>query len=333
LQIQYGLFKKHKIFLYYRSTYKDGAFFAIKEFIPSNWKIVNLSTVNQIILDKTPINISANNFCLSGYGDRMMDLFNFAILANVYNAIISIKWVPFVDTTYKDYPSWRFQDTHISAITQFIKFPSYIELCETDTNHQYHANTYMGGTTSPEILYNEFKDIITFDNFLKTIEEIKSDFKLHVENYVHPRPFITVHLRRTDKLRGRDGFQINISELSDLDIKTIIAIQGAKEKGYTDFYLASDSEETKKMYTENLNLMGLNVINPPNIHNLLESYYDTWLMCSSSLIIVSMKFSAFSLFPGLYFNIPIYNVYKNDAYTKYNSYIKIINDLSQIDPA
>ena len=68
LQIQYNLFDNKKIFLYSRSLEKDSPFFAIQRYIPADWKIIN-------IINSPEINLSVNNFCGSGYGDRMMDLF------------------------------------------------------------------------------------------------------------------------------------------------------------------------------------------------------------------------------------------------------------------
>ena len=325
LQIQYNLFDNKKIFVYSRELNKDGPFLAIQRYIPADWKIIN-------IINSTPkINISVNNFCESGYGDRMMDLFIYSIISKILDAKSYLKWTLFTETTWIGYPSWRFVDTDISLFINFIKLPSYIELVSANTNHQYITTQYLGGCVSPLKIYEMlFKETISHKTFLQIVNSVKKDYSFQFDKYTHSKPYVTVHLRRTDKLRGYDNFQINMSELNDLDQKTIVAIQLAKEKGYTDFYLASDSDETKRLYTAKLYEMGLHIIQPPNTHNLLESYYDTWIMSSSSLILVSMRYSAFSLFPALYFDIPIYNVMGYEPYENFSQYITLIKDLNQL---
>ena len=324
LQIQYNLFDNKKIFLYSRRLEKDTPFFAIQRYIPADWKIIN-------IINSPEINLSVNNFCESGYGDRMMDLFIYSIISKAYNAKSYLKWTLFTETTWIGYPPWRFIDTDISLFISFIKLPSYIELVSANTNHQYTSIKYLGGCVSPLTIYHTlFKNTISHETFLRIVNSVKKDYSFQFDKYTHSKPYVTVHLRRTDKLRGYDNLQINMSELNDLDQKTIVAIQLAKAKGYTDFYLASDSDETKKLYTAKLNEMGLHVIQPPNTHNLLESYYDTWIMSSSSLILVSMRYSAFSLFSALYFDIPIYNVIGHEPYENFSQYITLIKDLNQL---
>ena len=324
LQIQYNLFENKNIFLYTRGLEKDSPFFAIQRYIPADWKIINIINVPKN-------NISVNNFCQSGYGDRMMDLFIYSILSKVYDAKSYLKWTLFTGTTWIGYPPWRFVDTDISLFINFIKLPSYIELVSTDTNHQYTSTQNLGGCVSPLTIYDKnFKNTFSHETYLEIVNSVKKDYSFQFDKYTHSKPYVTVHLRRTDKLQGYDNLQINMSELNDLDMKTFAAIQVAKEKGYTDFYLASDSTDTKKMYTAKLNEMGLHVIQPPNTYNLLESYYDTWIMSSSSLILVSMKYSAFSLFPALYFDIPIYNILGYEPYESFTNYITLIKDLGQL---
>jgi len=47
LQIQYNLFANHKIYLYYRSTDTNGPFYAIKNYIPKDWSVIDISTCVQ----------------------------------------------------------------------------------------------------------------------------------------------------------------------------------------------------------------------------------------------------------------------------------------------
>jgi hypothetical protein len=280
--------------------------------------------------------ISVNNFCRSGYGDRMLDLFVISILTKLYNTTSKIKWIPFEGQNFAEFPSWRFKDTHIENFIKFFKLPSYIELVSNDTNEQTKFNEYLGGVISPSLFYSKYLQN-NIDNTLykEVINNVKNDFSIRVDDYIHNKPYVTVHLRRTDKLKGICVTQINLSSddtLEILDQKTLQSIEILKEKGYTDFYLASDSYETKSSYTLKLNAMGLTVINPHNKYDLLESYYDTWIMKSSSLIIVSTKYSTYSLFNALLFNIPLHNVLGHSLYDnyKFNEDVTIIRDLSTL---
>jgi hypothetical protein len=281
--------------------------------------------------------ISINNFCKSGYGDRILDLFVLSILTKVENTTSKIKWIPFEGVNeYSLIPSWRFLDTHIENFTSFFKLPSYIELVSHDTQEEKQFNDYLGGVISPLRFYDKYlTNVISHELYKDIVNTVKKDFGIKVDDYVHNKPYVTVHLRRTDKLRGVCVTQINLSSDDTLDIldkKTLESIQIAKEKGYTDFYLASDSSETKTLYTNKLNEMGLTVIQPSNKYNLIESYYDTWMMKSSSLIIVSTKYSTYSLFNALLFDIPLHNVLGHSLYDefRYNEHVNIIRDLNNL---
>jgi hypothetical protein len=149
------------------------------------------------------------------------------------------------------------------------------------------------------------------------VSDVKKSIRLRVPDYQHPRPFCTVHLRRTDKISETDDLSIKTAEINDLNTRTVAAILKAKEKGITSFFLASDDEATKNAFALFLAEQGLECVQPPNTYNLIESYYDIWVMKSSSLIIQSMMFSTFSLFPCILWDIPLWTVYENSPIFKY----------------
>jgi hypothetical protein len=279
--------------------------------------------------------ISINTFSRSGYGDRILDLFSLSILTKVENTTSKIKWTP-VQKVSEYSPSWCLLDTHIESFISFFRLPSYIELVSDNTYEEKQFNNHLGGIMSPSVFYDKYlKNTISYESFTEIANTVKKDFGIKVDDYIHNKPYVTVHLRRTDKLTGNCIHGINLSSDDTLDIldkKTFESIKIAKEKGYTDFYLASDSLETKTFYTNKLNEMGLTVIQPLNTYNLIESYYDTWIMKSSSLIIVSTKYSTYSLFVALIFDIPLHNPLGHTLYDnyKFNEHVNIIRDLNNL---
>jgi hypothetical protein len=278
------------------------------------------------------MSIYIDNFCISGYGDRLLDLFILSILGKLTKNNIIINWIPFSkDEVIRDYnaPNWRWKDTLIENITSFFKLPSYIRLSNLNsldkTNEiplPYIYKIPMGGTLSPYSFYDScLKDILAYDNYKLLVEDTKKEFGLNIPDYKFDSPYITLHLRRTDKLRGVCITQINTNTedtLENLDNKTREKILDAKNKGYKHFYIASDSSTTKEEYKKYIKALGLIVIEPTNPYNLLESYFDTWIMKSSSLIMVSIKYSTYSLSCALIFNVPLINVLTLDVYKKWN---------------
>lgn len=252
------------------------------------------------------------NFTLSGYGDRMIDLFLLSILSSIYKEPVDIVWEEFNYNAHKQTtPEWRSKDTNLKTFLSFFKLPVSLRLYPYHPRRPY-ANEivitrYFGGTISPYAFLNK----IQMPNV--QIEDLKKEFSLQVPLYTPPTPYAVLHLRRSDKVRqtNTDEGMIHQSELDFLDQETKVAIRTC---GFRTFYIASDEINCKKEYTDFLISQGYEVLEPPNIHNLLPSYFDTWMMFSSSLIVVSMRYSNFSLFPALFRNIPLYTVLPPDRY-------------------
>jgi len=264
--------------------------------------------------------IAINSFTLSGYGDRMLDLLCMISYARIKGKTLYIRWQDFPGMEdYNDIPSWRFEDTKLSNFLNFFNLPTGVTLdYPLVQSAGYVENNYLGGMYSPRKFYDW---IITRENpqlsrdlWDKTVNEVRSELRFKVSDYVPETPYVVIHLRRTDKLRGVCGTQIVQAELQDLNEKTKEAIVKSIELGYTDFYIATDDPSSKEEYIEFLHQHGCTVITPPNVHSLLSSYYDTWMMKSSSLIIASMRYSTFSLFPALWWEIPLWTVFPDSQH-------------------
>jgi len=277
--------------------------------------------------------IAVNNFCKSGYGDRMIDLFIFSIYSKLMRESVHIHWVPFRGFDFTDIPQWRYIDTLRENFLNFFKLPETIQLEDNPIQSEKHFDEYLGGLTSPYNFYQRyFQGRLPLEFFNFVVQETKKEFGIHIPDFVFEKPYIVVHLRRTDKLRGVCETQINRNSedsIENLDKKTKQRILEAKEKGYQHFYIASDSVETKQEYTDYIKSLGLTVIQPENKYNLIESYYDTWIMKSSSIILVSTKYSTYSLSCALIYDKPLLNVLTEEVYRKYN-YDKHVNLIQEI---
>jgi hypothetical protein len=254
-----------------------------------------------------------NNFTLSGYGDRMIDLFLFSIISILFNETVHIYWETFRQS-YHSLPSWRSKDTTLTNFLSMFKLPCSLQLHDTifrctDKPFQH----YFGGTVSPHKLYSILNLNVDSVIYNSIVNDLKQQFSLKVPFYSPETPYTVIHLRRSDKVRSKDVDEgmIHQKELEELDIETKKAIQSL---GFKTFYIASDDPVCKQEYTNYITSLGYTVIQPENKHNLLESYFDTWMMFSSSAIIVSMRYSNFSLFPALIRNIPLYTVLPPDRY-------------------
>lgn len=282
-------------------------------FLPKVYKKVNnVSTSNNYIVVK--------NFTESGYGDRILDLFVLSIYAHSKQKNIIIHWKEFSGMSeYTDIPSWRFKDTKLENITSFFKFPDYVKIVSNipSIDNPEYFNEYIGGTTSPAAFLDRImNNSILNQQYNNIVKEVKTHFGFKVSKYNHIQPYVSIHLRRTDKLRGVCDTQIMKNDLDFLNQETKYAIEKAIEKGFCNFFIASDDPSSKQEFIDFITSRNCNIIQPENNHNLIESYYDTWVISSSSLIIPSMKYSTFSLFPALLFDIPLWYVLENCLYKR-----------------
>ncbi len=262
------------------------------------------------------------NFTLSGYGDRMLDLLCMTAFSRAIGMKLYIRWQDFPGMEdFKDVPAWRYQDTKLDNFTAFFRLPDNVQLEYAVIPYPKHEwRPYLGGTRSPTAFYEEFvagKVQISLERWMDLVNQVKSELGFKVSRYAPERPYAIVHLRRTDKLRGVCVTQIVRDELAFLNQETFAAIQTAKDTGITDFYIATDDPSARAEYVTFIESIGCRVILPENKHGLLSSYFDTWMMRSSSLIIASMRYSTFSMFPSVWWDIPLWTVLPDALHPTY----------------
>jgi len=262
------------------------------------------------------------HFTQSGYGDRMLDLLCLVSYSRAVGKNLYIRWQDFPGMEdFKEVPAWRYQDTKLENFTAFFRLPELTQLEYAIIPYPRHEwKPYIGGTRSPTTFYEQFvagKVQISFERWMTIVDQVKTELGFKVSSYVPENPYAIVHLRRTDKLRGVCATQIVKDELAFLNQETFAAIQTAKDTGITDFYIATDDPSARGEYVTFIESIGGRVIQPENKHGLLSSYFDTWMMRSSSLIIASMRYSTFSLFPSLWWNIPLWTVLPDALHSTY----------------
>ncbi len=278
--------------------------------------------------------ICVNNFCQSGFGDRLIDIFVFSIFSKVMKDTVRINWIPFQGMKdFQDVPKWRFTDTLLPNFLSFFKLPDSIKLSGAPSYEGPQFHEYLGGLTSPQGFYEKhLQNSVSLESYNQIVEDVRKEFSFQIPDYVPDVPYIFLHLRRTDKLRGVCETQINLDPedtLDHLDAKTKAHIEDAKRKGYTHFYIASDSVETKDEYKQFIESLGLTVLQPENTHKLIESYFDSWMMKSASIIMVSTKYSTYSLSTALIYNKPLLNVLTDSVYRKYkfDNHVNLLQEL------
>jgi hypothetical protein len=110
-------------------------------------------------------------------------------------------------------------------------------------------------------------------------------------------PNLTIHLRREDKVRLTDDSKIALDyrELDMINDLTKLTIDSFLEKNPDSKILfCSDDEEEKKRWEENYKN---NVIKSPTFEfDYEQTYYDIYIMSISDNILLSQRYSGFSMF-------------------------------------
>jgi hypothetical protein len=261
------------------------------------------------------------NPTLSGLGDRFIDLFLLSTLASLYGVSLFVDWPKF-DGDSKIHSKGRFEDVDPKNFCKYLKLPNNVKIIPNEVlnkisdNYFFNFGDYLGGVYSPLTFQKKYLPHINFDIFyeqyLKTISEFDFTdefYDLVVEQNI---PDVSVHLRRTDKLNGSDGWQIHNRELNDLNEKTTLVVEHLLSENidYT-LYFASDDASERDKYN---NLFEKNKINlSESFNNYLSTYIDLYLMAKSKIIIMSQKHSNFSCLAAMIGRNKLIYMYENCA--------------------
>ncbi len=241
---------------------------------------------------------------MSGLGDRLIDIFMLAGLARVRGDKIYVKWPPFtakaIDTHH------RTTDILLENVLKFISLPSEI-VFDADTPTQDSFDNYLGGGGEISSFYNAYvAGSCSIDEFHSVLRSVAKDFVFceALRSYLEtiPPKFVTLHVRRGDKVRNEahDGTYIHANELDWLNQMTYKALDYFVAQGYDTFFVCGDEDEKKMPFVNYVReSKGKTVFNLPDMPKWQATYYDLAVMTRSDFNVASQRYSAFSRFPCL----------------------------------
>ena len=177
---------------------------------------------------------------------------------------------------------------------------------------------YIGGVESPITFYENYvandnvifknnspfkknKSDITKEEFIKTFYSVCNSFqptkKLIDVSQIDTVPDLTIHLRREDKIRlSKFNHElIEYSELNDLNESTKLVIDSFLDKNpNANLFFCSDNEDEKLIFE---NQYKDNILRTPKFEfDFEQTYYDLYIMSISKNILLSQRYSGFSMF-------------------------------------
>jgi hypothetical protein len=266
----------------------------------------------------------------SGLCDRLIDFSLLATYARMNNLKFSSRW-PTIYTNYhnksyyhasennlngentildnssfhcKFFKEVRYDDYKSENFLRYFTLPenTFIDIDESNFKNIIYFNEYIGGMLSPNNFYEKFfKNTISLNNFISEFyslcNEYKPTKKLLDISKIEYIPNLTIHLRREDKVRlgNIDNVTLDYRELDNINILTEKAInEFLQKKPNSKILFCSDDKEEKKIWEEKYKN---NIIITPNFEFEYEqTFYDIYVMSISDNILLSQRYSGFSMF-------------------------------------
>lgn len=246
-------------------------------------------------------------------GDRLLDTVILSTYAKVLDVDLYFPWkdCPFTigggdDPTYsykdgenKTWDKVRFDDYKFENYTQYFNLPTNVRINESVNHPTHFFGDVLGGCTSPILFYKKYmSNLCSLEEFKKYFRETMSEFtptdKLLSLVNNKPKPDVSVHLRRTDKINTQGDYStfMTYDGLGLLNEKTHEAISKLYD-GKKSFYFSSDDIEERNKYQ----LLYPNYIEHDTSCSAIEkTYIDLYMLSISDYIILSQIHSNFSVF-------------------------------------
>jgi len=284
----------------------------------------------------------------SGIGDRMMDIILMYTFANFIDTKLYLNWsdsermlmgdktnLPSIIRHEKT--SYRSRDFKFNNFTKFFELPNDINFVSEfeiiklsklkDTINFYD---YLGMQYSPHAFLDKYQlnlslevKQIFYETLMNNFHLIKfKNIPIDIINLFVNNEITAIHLRRSDKvIVNPDKESISIDEVENLDKITEAFCNYLISKGKKNILFVSDEKEVKLKYFEKFkNKCNAIII---NVDEVLQTYIDLYCLAHSESILMSQKFSAFSLFASCINQTKLYYIYSNPILESYNHTIHI----------
>jgi len=261
-------------------------------------------------------------------GDRLVDTMILSTYAKIIDADLYFPWkdCPFTigggkNPTYsykedenKTWDAVRFEDYKFENYSKYFNLPKNIKINETTNNITHYFNDVLGGCVSPQLFYRKYvSDICSLEEFNKVFKETMNEFK-PTENLLKlvgnkPKPNVSVHLRRTDKINVRGDYSSfmtyeGLDYLNDITKEAIGKLNGDDKL----FYFSSDDKNERNKYHL---LYSNHIEHETNCTDIEKTYIDLYMLSISEYIILSQVHSNFSVFASYINNSKLVYLYDN----------------------
>ena len=265
-------------------------------------------------------------------GDRLLDTMLLSTLAKLLNADLHFNWkdCPFTigsigepmyhqrDGVFKKWDKVRYEDYRFENFTQYFNLPKNVKINEpinepiAGISTRYHFWAGLGGMCSPKEFQMAYMtnlcSFTDFENFFsETMNEFTPTDKLLNLVKDFPKPYASVHLRRTDKISAIADNKTNIryENLVDLNTRTQEAIDKLC-KHEECIYISSDDQEEIDIYH---NRYKNHIPHIKDCTQMEKTYIDLYIMANSQNIILSQLHSNFSVFASYINNANLIYLY------------------------
>jgi hypothetical protein len=292
----------------------------------------------------------------SGIGDRLLDL----ILVYTYSKYLKYNelylcWQTDSNLLSKKYihsymrrikTPFRDKDYLLHNLLKYINLPNDIifvnkqKMDKLISEGNYQFKRYMGLKYTVHTFIEKILPNIDKDDKDKFIDSYYNNFKNITFNNIpeniittfNNNEIVTIHLRRGDKVVDDNGESIGIrySELDDLNKKTDDAINKCISLNFKNICFVSDEKKIRNQFIEKFkDKCNIFVFDGDDYS---QTYYDIYCLVNSKFIILSQRFSVFSIFSSMIKNINLYYILDNNMIKKFNEYsnIKKIGDLNKL---
>ena len=291
-------------------------------------------------------NFIYTNSNLSGIGDRLMDI----ILVYTYSQYLEcdnlyLEWRKNDETHSRGFHSmlrkektpFRKKDYLIENLLKFIVLPKNIifvnnsELRQLATDseniifNEYMGMTYSVFTFVEKVFQNVEAEIKNkfIENYYDNFKKIQ--FKNIPENIIDTfknNEIVTIHLRRGDKMNDVTGAAHGTHSNKTIYLNSITEefIDTCISQNYLNICFVSDEQHIKNEYIEKYKDK-CNIINFQG-DEISQTYYDIYCIAHAKKILLSQKFSVFSILGSMMRGNTLYYIFDNgkliqDKYTNY----------------